>query len=193
MPFSRCEVSHHRATPHVPHTREAARLVPLVYDRLRALARRYMRDERAEHTLQPTALVHEAYLRLQGLDRVSWRGKTHFYAMAARQMRRVLVEHARATRAQKRGAERRRISLREDLALTRDHSLELLALDEALRGLTARSARQGRVAELRLFAGMRHEEIAQALGVSERTVLKDWRMARAWLSRELKGARGSLS
>jgi RNA polymerase sigma factor (TIGR02999 family) len=163
----------------------ASRLLPLVYDELRALAARYMRRERPEHTLQPTALVHEAYIRLIDISRIDWQGKTHFVAMAARQMRRVLVDHARAHRALKRGAARRTISLDENVAFTPGNVLDLLAFDEALDKLSRASPRQSRVAELRCFAGMSTRETAFILGVSERTARQDWMVARAWLLREI--------
>ena len=163
----------------------ASRLVPLVYDQLRALAGHYMRDERPDHTLQPTALVHEAYLRLIDIDKVDWRSKTHFIAMAARQMRRILVEHGRAHRAQKRGGALRRVTLSEGVALTPDRELDPLVLDEALQKLAERNERQCTVAELRCFGGLDMKEAAYLLGVSERTVKRDWRVARAWLRREL--------
>lgn len=165
---------------------EADALVFLLYDELRRLARRYMRGERAGHTLQPTDLVHEAYLRLQRLEHISWHGENHFYAVAATQMRRVLVDHARAAASEKRGAGRQRITLHDDVALaTSERSIELIALDEALSALEKVSPRQARVAELRLFSGMGLAEIADVLEVSERTVKNDWRVARAWLSRAL--------
>ena len=170
-----------------PAEQDAAALIPLVYDELRALARRYLAQERENLTLQPTALVHEAYLRLIGIDRISWQGKLHFFAMAATQMRRVLIEHARAASAKKRGGRPRRITLADDNALTQQRSLELLALDEALEKLKRRSPRQASVAEMRLFAGMTAAETARVIGVSERTVKQDWRVARAWLTRELGG------
>lgn len=164
---------------------DAARLLPLVYGELRALAARYLREERPGHTLQPTALVHEAYLRLIEHDRIDWKGKTHFFAMAAIQMRRILVDHARARATEKRGGRAPRVTLDERLTRTPEASLDLLALDEALTRLAARHERQGRVAELRLFAGMLVGETALYLGVSERTVKDDWRVARAWLLKEL--------
>lgn len=167
--------------------RAADRLLPLVYAELRALAARYLRSERAGSTLQPTALVHEAYLRLIKIERIDWKGKTHFMAMAATQMRRILVDHARARRAKKRGGRDRPITLTETLLSTAKPPLDLLALDQALGRLAARSTRQGRVAELKLFAGLLSTEIAFNLGVSERTVNEDWRVARAWLKKELVG------
>jgi RNA polymerase sigma-70 factor (ECF subfamily) len=163
----------------------AARLLPIVYEELRALAARYLRGERAGISLQPTDLVHEAYLRLVKQDAVDWKGRTHFFAMAATQMRRVLVEHARAAAAVKRGGRPVRITLTEDLVATRDRSVEFLALDSALARLMQRNERQGQVAEMRLFAGLQVKEVAFRLGVSERTVKEDWRVARAWLLKEI--------
>ena len=163
----------------------AARLMPLVYDQLRALAGYYMRDERPDHTLQPTALVHEAYLRMVDVERIDWRSRTHFIALAATQMRRILVEHGRAHRAQKRGGGLRRVTFSSGLAVAPDDELDPLALDEALTKLSRKNERQGTVAELRLFAGLDIRETAYLLDVSERTVKRDWRVARAWLRREL--------
>ena len=163
----------------------AADLMPLVYDDLRKLAGRYMRDERPEHTLQPTALVNEAYLRLIDINRIDWNGKTHFFAMAARQMRRILAEHARKGAAKKRGGGLERVTLGEDIGASPGQSIELLALEEALANLTRKNGRQGQVAELRLLAGMSEDEIANVLGVSRRTVSEDWRVAKARLSRDL--------
>ena len=163
--------------------READRLLPLVYRELRALAARYLRSERAGSTWQPTALVHEAYLRLIESERIDWKGKTHFMAVAAIQMRRILVDHARARAAKKRGG--RPITLTETLLSTAKPSIDLMALDEALDRLATRSPRQARVVELKLFAGLVSTEIAFSLGVSERTVKEDWRVARAWLMNEL--------
>lgn len=163
----------------------AARLLPLVYDELRALAARYMRGESPGALLQPTALVHEAYLRLVDPPQVDWKGKTHFFAVAAIQMRRILVDQARAEATKKRGGDLRRVTLSERFAAATDGTVEMLALDEALTRLAQRNGRQGRVAELRLFSGMLVRETAFLLGVSERTVKDDWRVARAWLMKEL--------
>ena len=165
--------------------RAVAELLPLVYANLRALAANYMRQERSDHTLQPTALVHEAYIKMIEVEKIDWQGKTHFFAIAARQMRRVLVEHARKAKAQKRGARPQRISLDENVAVTEERTVDLLALEEALEKLARRNQRHSEVAELRFLAGMSEKETAFALGVSERTVREDWRVARAWLSREL--------
>jgi len=163
----------------------AEELLPLVYDRLRSLAARYMRSERRDHTLQPTALVHEAYLRLVDRTRVDWQGKTHFYAVAATQMRRVLAEHARARRAGKRGGGARKVTLEDLVGITAGGLVDVLALDEALEKLAQASPRQGRVVELRFLAGLSIEETAHVLDVSVGTVKGDWRVARAWLAREL--------
>jgi RNA polymerase sigma factor (TIGR02999 family) len=163
----------------------AAELLPLVYDQLRGLASRYMRQERRDHTLQPTALVHEAYLRLIDASQVDWRGKTHFFALAARQMRRILVEHARAHGASKRGGGARKVTLDESVAITPNGVLDVLALDEALVRLAGESNRQVKVVELRFFGGLSVEETAHILEISDGTVKRDWRVAKAWLSREL--------
>jgi len=164
----------------------ASELLPLIYGELRAQAARYLQRERAGHTLQPTALVHEAYLSLVDIDRVSWQGRTHFFAMAARQMRRVLIDHARAASAKKRGSRPRKVTLHDDAALGGEVQWEALALDRALEKLSGLNARQARVAELRIFSGMLIKEIAPEVGVSERTVKMDWRFAKAWLARELE-------
>jgi RNA polymerase sigma factor (TIGR02999 family) len=173
----------------VDEPRAADQLLPLVYDELRALAARYLRSERDASTLQPTALVHEAYLRLIDYERVDWKGKTHFFAMAATQMRRILVDRARARDARKRGGGERPITLTESLLPGAGTSVSLLVLDETLERLAARSSRQSRVAEMKLFADLPAKEIAFSLGVSERTVKEDWRVARAWLMKELEAAR----
>ena len=170
--------------------RTAAELMPLVYDRLRALAHSYLDNERDDHSLQPTALVHEAYLRLNRIQRMNWNGRTHFFAMAATQMRRILVESARRVNAQKRRGRRLRITLTERIASTQGPSIDLIALDQALEKLEQVSPRQCRVAELRLFSGMLVNETAEVVGVSPRTVKKDWSMAQAWLSRELAPSSG---
>jgi len=167
----------------------AEQLLPAVYDELRLLARRYMKQESGYDTLQPTALVHEAYLRLIKINQVDWKGKTHFYAMAATQMRRLLIERARAAGAQKRGAGRIRLTITERDVATPGSSLDLMDLDFALNSLAKKNARQSKVAELRLFVGLTHREISHVMGVSERTTRADWRVARAWLARELDPAR----
>jgi RNA polymerase sigma factor (TIGR02999 family) len=176
-----------RTTAETLADRDADRLVLSVYDQLRALARRYLASESSYRTLQPTALVHEAYLRLLRLDRMEWTDGMHFFAVAATQMRRILVERARAASARKRGSRTPRIPIDLDSAPTQDHrALEMLALDEALRRLDERNARQARVAEMHVFAGMEMREIAAVLALSERTIKRDWRVARAWLARALR-------
>lgn len=160
-----------------------------LYDELRRIARRQLRREGAAHSLQTTALVNEAYVRLASKRDVTWYGRTHFLAAAAGEMRRILVDHARSRAASKRGGHPRRVSLAEARLVEPDHAVEVLALDEAMTGLAACSARQARVAEMRLFGGMLVEEVAGALGVSERTVKDDWRVARAWLARRLRNGR----
>jgi RNA polymerase sigma factor (TIGR02999 family) len=162
----------------------AERLVPLIYDDLRALASRYMRNEAADHTLQPTALVHEAFLRLVDTDRVEWKTRAHFMAVAARTMRRILVDHARRRNAAKRGGGKK-VTLVEGLAFNEQRPLDLVALDEALAKLAVIDGRQSSVVELRFFGGLAVEEIADVLDVSTATVKRDWRFARAWLLHEL--------
>jgi RNA polymerase sigma factor (TIGR02999 family) len=163
----------------------AERLFPLVYDELRQIAGRYMRRERAGHTLQPTALVNEAYLRLVDQTRVRWQNRAQFFGVAATMMRRILVNHARERAAHKRGGGARRQPLSEIDLSAPEHAAELLALDEALDRLAARDERKARVVELRYFGGLENEEAAEVLGVSEKTVRDDWKLARSWLYREL--------
>ncbi len=163
----------------------ANRLLPLVYDELRALAAGYLRHERADHTLQPTALVHEAYLKMVDQTSVTWQNRSHFFGIAAQAIRRILVDHARARHALKRGGKRLRMTLNEELAGGEDPELDLLAIDDALHKLADLSERQCRIVELRFFSGLTVEEVAEILAVSPRTVKGDWRVARAWLKREL--------
>jgi RNA polymerase sigma-70 factor, ECF subfamily len=167
--------------------RAADRLLPLVYDEFRALARHYLAQERGNHTLQPTALVHEAYMKLVDQSRVDWQGRSHFFAVAAQAMRRILVDHARSRQREKRGGGRARVVLDEAVALSPQKDEDVIALDEALERLAALDPRQAKVVELRFFGGLSVEEVAHALGVSKRTVEGDWTFARAWLSRELRG------
>ena len=163
----------------------AAKLMPLVYDEFRALAARHLKHERRDHTLQPTALVHEAYLRLIDQTRVDWQGRTHFFAVGAQAIRRILVDHARQRKRQKRGGGAGRVALDESVALAPQREEEILALEEALEKLGKLDHRQAQVVEMRFFAGMNVAEVAEVLGVSKRTVEGDWTMARAWLMREL--------
>jgi RNA polymerase sigma-70 factor (ECF subfamily) len=166
--------------------REAeARLIPLVYDELRRLAGAYMRSERGEHTLQATALVHEAFLRLTGNLDIEWQSRAHFFAVAARTMRRILVDHARGIRSQKRQGIREKLPLESAIMFVDAQSEDLLALDLALERLAAWDPRQCRVVELKFFGGLTMEEIAAVLGVSKRTATRDFDMARAWLHGQL--------
>ncbi len=164
------------------------RLAPLVYDKLCAMARARMRRERAGHTLETTALVHEAYLELAAADGIDWRDRAHFFAVAARTMRNVLVDHAERRRTQKRGGGATPITLDSELlALAPAGGEEILALDAALERLRALDPRKEQVVECRFFAGMTVEETAAVLGVAPATVKRDWEFARAWLHRELAG------
>ncbi|MHC5064568.1 MAG: ECF-type sigma factor [Planctomycetota bacterium] len=166
----------------------AEALLPQIYEELRALAGGFLRAERAEHTLQPTALVHEAYLRVLEQSRVTWKNPGHLRAVSAQAMRRVLVDHARAKKAAKRGAGLAAITLASEImGDVGESALDALALEEALVALTERNERQARIVELRFFGGMTNREVAEELGVSETTVEDDWRFARAWLNRELSG------
>jgi len=160
------------------------RLMPLVHSELHRLARRYMARERPDHTLQPTALVNEAYLRLMEISHVQWQNRAHFLAVAARVMRRILVDVARAHRNQKRGGGFERLELDETLAST-ERPIELVALDEALDRLKAINPRQSEVVELHFFGGLTLEEAADVLEISRDTVKRDWRFAKLWLLREL--------
>ncbi len=167
-----------------------AELLPLVYDRLRLIAARLVRGERAGHTLEPTELVHEAFLRLVGPDAsgaIGWNDRTHFFAVAATAMRRILVSHARAKRARKRGSDWRRISVGRLAAASDRSDWDVLDIHQALEALAALSERQARIAELRFFAGLTVEEAAEALAISPRTVELDWRMAKTFLAGRLRG------
>lgn len=161
------------------------RLMPVVYDELRALAASYLRRERPDHTLQPTALANEAYLRLIDQRVIQWNGRSHFFGIAARVMRRILVDHARAHRAGKRGGRAEHVPLDEAAAWTGPHDVDLIALDEALDSLSANDPRKAKVVELRFFGGMSVEETADVLGVAAITVMRDWTMAKAYLLREM--------
>jgi RNA polymerase sigma factor (TIGR02999 family) len=163
--------------------------MPLVYEELRKLAYYYMSQERSDHTLQPTALIHEAYLRLTGQKHIEWENRAHFLGVAAQMMRRVLVDHARAHQTDKRGGRESKVPLEEDLELfSPEQSHELVALDEALKKLAEMSSRQSRIIELRFFGGLTIEETAEVLGISPKTVRRDWSVASAWLHRELKSS-----
>jgi RNA polymerase sigma factor (TIGR02999 family) len=159
-------------------------LLPLVYQELHRLAQSYMRRERPDHTLQPTALIHEAYLRLAGQD-VDWKNREHFIGVAAHVMRRVLVDHARAHRASVRGGDRKRVDLEEGVAVSAERSDEVLLVDSALERLAKTNLRQARVVELRYFGGLSMEEISAVLSISLRSAKRDWSLARIWLFREI--------
>ena len=161
-------------------------LMPLVYNELRQLAASYLRRERSDHTLQATALVHEVYLRLVEQDNVNWQNRHHFFGAAANLMRRILVDHARAHVAEKRGSGLPKVALTEAIAMSQQQPAELLALDESLTRLAAVDWQQGRIVELRVFAGLTVEETAEILGVSPATVKRDWAVAKAWLLREIR-------
>ena len=164
----------------------ADQLVPLVYGELHKLAVHYMRAERGDHTLQPTALVHEAYMRLVDQRNASWQNRSHFFGIAAQAMRRILVDHARRKRAGKReGGDR--VTLDESVAEAPQRSVDLIALDDALNKLAALDPRQARVVELRFFGGLDIEQTAESLGISPATVKRDWTFARAFLQREMHG------
>jgi RNA polymerase sigma factor (TIGR02999 family) len=156
-------------------------LLPLVYGELRSLASNYLRRERTDHTLQPTALVHEAYLRLVDQTQVNWQNRAHFFGMAAQMMRRILVDHARAHNASKRGGEYQKLQLDEKIDSVAERSTELIALDDALTELSTVDEVKSRIVELRYFAGLTVEETAEVLGVTPVTINRHWRMAKAWL------------
>jgi RNA polymerase sigma-70 factor (ECF subfamily) len=163
-----------------------AKLLPLVYNELRKLANTYLRRERADHTLQATALVHETFLRLAGQSDRVWQNRAHFIGFAAHSMRQILVDHARTSRAGKRVPADRKISLDQNALLCQDRSAELLALDDALNRLARLSERQSRIVELRFFGGLTVEDAAKVLGISEKTVKREWSLARTWLYSELR-------
>ncbi len=166
------------------------KLIPLVYVELRRLARSYMRRERTDHTLQATALVHEAYLKLVEQRSANWQSRAHFFGVAAHVMRRILIDHARGHLRQKRGGEFEKVVLDEGLVFSPAQSVELLAVDEALERLAKLDERQARVVELRFFGGLSVEEAAAVLGISPKTVKRDWSIAKAWLHAELKEHHG---
>jgi len=169
-----------------PEAREA--LMPLVYKELRRLAASYLRRERSDHTLQPTALVHEAYLRLVEQKNIHWQDKSHFFAITAQLMRRILVDHARGHLAEKRGSGSAKIPITEAIVMSQEEPAELLALNENLTRLAAFDPQQGRVVELRVFAGLTVAETADMLGISLATVKREWSMAKAWLLQQTRPA-----
>ena len=160
-------------------------LAPVVYTELRRLARRYMVRERPDHTLQPTALVHEAYMRLAEFRSLHWKNRIHFFAISAQVMRRVLVDFARSRERRKRGGTPQRLSLDECANLGVHHDAALLALDDALTALASQDARKCQVVEMKFFGGLSTDEIARSLRVSPETVLRDWKLAKLWLLREM--------
>jgi RNA polymerase sigma-70 factor, ECF subfamily len=168
----------------------SAALLPMVYDELRALAVNFFKQENPGHTLQPTALVHEVFVRLAGSAETDWRDRAHFFAVAARAMRRILIDYARRKKSAKRGGKGQRITLSGLVTPpTEEAPIDLIALDEALATLCERSPRQGRIVEMRFLAGLDEREVAHVLDLSHRTVQREWRMARAFLRCELSGNR----
>jgi RNA polymerase sigma factor (TIGR02999 family) len=162
-------------------------LMPLVYDELRRLAHHYLRQERSDHTLQSTALVHEAYLRLAGQNPPQWQNRAHFFGIAAHIMRQILVEYARGRSAAKRGGSACRLTLDEAVALPQQMDVDVVQLDKALTGLAELDVQQSRIVELRFFAGLTIEDTSEVLGISPATVKRDWVTARAWLYRAMTG------
>jgi RNA polymerase sigma factor (TIGR02999 family) len=175
---------------HAGDSSAADRLLPLVYRELHKLAMAYMRRERPDHTLQPTALINEAYLRLAGED-VDWTGRDHFIGLAAHVMRQVLVDHARAHNAERRAGGMRRVEMEEGLAVSPEKAGEIEWIDEALGRLAIQNKRQARVVELRYFGGLSVEQVASVLGIAPRSVKRDWSLARVWLSRQMNLKPGS--
>jgi RNA polymerase sigma factor (TIGR02999 family) len=163
------------------------KLVPLVYDELHRLAQRYMADERPSHTLQTTALVNEAYVRLVDSAHANWEGRAHFFGVCARVMRRILVDWARSRHALKRGGDLHSLDLDEALAVAKQPGADLVGIDDALNALTAIDPRKGQVVELRFFGGLSVKETAEFLKISPETVQRDWKLAKSWLRRELSG------
>jgi RNA polymerase sigma-70 factor (ECF subfamily) len=162
-----------------------ARLMPLVYEELRRRAADCLRHERTDHTLQPTALVHEAYVKLVGQDRAQWKNRAHFCSVAAQLMRRILVKYAEARNAEKRGGQMQKIYLDETRELAQERVPDLLALDDALKSLAVSHPRESEIVELKFFGGLNAKEIGEVLNISTKTVLRDWQFAKAWLNRQL--------
>ncbi len=160
-------------------------LMPLLYGEFRRLAADYLKRERPEHTLQPTALVHEAFLRLVNQRNVDWKGRSHFFAVGAQAMRRILVDHARRKKRDKHGGGRHRIALDDQMTISKRSDEDLIAIDDALQELAELDPRQAKIVELRFFGGLTVAEVAEVLGVSKRTVESEWTIVRAWLRREL--------
>ena len=158
----------------------------IVYKELRKLAATYLQRQRSDHTLQPTALVHEAYMKLIDASQVDWQDRAHFFAVAAQTMRNILVDHARAVAAEKRGGGARKIALDDAVSFSNEHDVDLIALDEALQLLARQDATQSRIIELRFFGGLTIEETAEVLKISPATIKREWAIARAWLYRQMK-------
>ena len=165
--------------------RAPERLMPLVYEELRRLARQYLQRERSDHTLQATGLVHEAYLRLVDQSSMTWQNRAHFFAVSAQVMRRILVDYARNHRAEKRGGAQEKLEFDEALLPSGERGVDLIALDDALQDLVTFDPRQSRIVELRFFGGLTNEEIGDVLQISPRTIKREWRLAKAWLRREI--------
>jgi RNA polymerase sigma-70 factor (ECF subfamily) len=161
------------------------RLMPLVYNELRKLAQGYLQDERPDHTLQATALVHEAYIRLVDWKNVSWQNRAHFFALAAQVMRRILVDHAREKQAQKRGGGLTKLSLHEAVSFPQQSEIDLVLLDDAMKALAEFDLTQSKIVELRFFGGLTIEETAEAMRISPATVKREWKMAKAWLHKSI--------
>lgn len=170
------------------HAAAAEELLPLVYEDLRQLAEQHFRQERSDHTLQPTALIHEAYLKVIDQTRVEWKNRAHFMGVAATAMRRILINHAHHRRTTKRGGGLERVTLSGVITPSEERCVDLVALDDILTQLSRLDERQHRIVELRFFAGLTEEEIAEVMGISRTTVQTEWRMARAWLIGEFKKA-----
>ncbi|MGA2600987.1 MAG: sigma-70 family RNA polymerase sigma factor [Bryobacteraceae bacterium] len=166
-------------------------LIPLVYQELRSLASAYLRRERPDHTLQPTALVHEAYIRLVDQRNVTWENRHHFFGAAAQLMRRILVDHARSHLAEKRGSGVAKVALTEAVVMSQEQPAQMLLLNDCLTRLAALDPQQGQIVELRVFGGLTVEEITAIMGISSSTVKRDWALAKAWLSREIGTAEAS--
>jgi RNA polymerase sigma factor (TIGR02999 family) len=166
-------------------------LIPLVYQELRSLASAYLRRERPDHTLQPTALVHEAYIRLVDQRNVTWENRHHFFGAAAQLMRRILMDHARSHLAEKRGSGVAKVALTEAVVMSQEQPAQMLLLNDCLTRLAALDPQQGQIVELRVFGGLTVEEITAIMGISSSTVKRDWALAKAWLSREIGTAEAS--
>ena len=184
--FSSQEVTHLLLAWRQGEKEALDKLVPVVYEELRHLAHSYMRGERGDHILQTTALINEAYLRLLDCSKVNWQNRAHFLAISAQLMRRILVDYARSRGYLKRGGAAERISLKENQIVSAGRDPDLIELDNALQALAVVDARKSQVVELRFFGGLTAEETAEVLGVSPDTVLRDWKLARTWLAREMK-------